>query len=253
MPELPDVEQMRSNMKKVGGKKIESVHVNKNRMFKVSDSTIRRHLVGNRITKVIRHGKYLFAQISDGTLLVLHFGMTGDIVYGKNRYDHRILGLEYSNGKNLNIVSVRKLGIVDVTDDIDNYISKKGIGPDALRISKEEFRRTIGSSSGFIKNVLMDQKKMAGIGNIYADEILYQSNIHPKRRINKLKDSEIDDMYQTMLRILKLAIRHNADPDNYPQTYLISNRKEGACCKKGHIKKIRVNGRPTYYCPDIQK
>lgn len=253
MPELPDVESFRKTAQKALGKRIDEVSINMNRMFEASDSSLRKHLKGNKMGKTKRHGKYLFLRINRGKWLVLHFGMTGDVTYAKEESDHSIIVLGFSNGRKLCIISVRKLGTVDLADEVGDYIEKKGLGPDAMDISRDEFRKRIGGSRGSVKTALMDQKKVAGIGNIYADEILYQSGIHPKRKIGDINEKKLEEMHKNMLRIFKTAIRNNANPDEFPRSYLLHNREDGGSCSGGRIKKITVNGRSTYYCPAVQK
>lgn len=252
MPELPDVESFREEARKALKKRIRSVSIDRNRMFEVSERTLRRHLKGNRLMGTERRGKNLFLEISDGSFLVLHFGMSGDVSYAKEKPDHSIIVMELPDDYKLSIVSVRKLGKVDLTDDLDDYIEKEGLGPDALSIGKKEFVEAMKGCDGAVKGALMDQGRVAGIGNIYADEILYQSGVLPKRKTSEISEDKLKEMHAVMRRVLETAVRHHADTGDFPKGYFLRYRGRSSKCPKGEIKKTTVNGRTTYYCPEAQ-
>ncbi len=252
MPELPDVECFRRYAKVSLGRRIGEVSINKNRVLRISESTLRSHLLGNKFTSAGRHGKYMFMRISDGYELVLHFGMTGYLSYGEEIPEHSVFSLEMA-GKRLSFVCVRKLGKAEVIKDRDGYIKKKGLGPDALSVNRGEFVRRMRDKRGSIKGAFMDQGVMAGVGNIYSDEVFYQAGVHPKRETGKIED--LDGLYRMMIKVIKTAIKAGADPAKIPENYLLRRREEGAGCGicGGKIRKTRINGRGVYYCPKHQK
>ncbi len=255
MPELPDVEAFRRTARKALRKRIGSVNTHRSRIFRVSDKTLKRHLGGRRLTGTRRRGKHLLLRISDGRFLALHFGMTGSVSYSEDEPEHTALALRLTNGRTLSIVSVRKLGKIDVVGSVGGYIKEQGLGPDALSIGRDDFVRLMGESKGAIKTALMDQRKIAGIGNIYADEILYQTGMMPDSGLGELGESDFKRVHAAMKRILKTAIKHGANPEEFPDRYLDRRREEGAECGicGGIIRKTTVNGRPTYYCPKHQR
>lgn len=253
MPELPDVEIMRRYARKALDQKIDQASIKKRRILQVSGSTLRRHLLGNRFTGTGRHGKYLFLGISDSFELVLHFGMTGDLHYYKGKEpEYSALDIRFSNGYSLSVISIRKFGEIDITQSRKNFIKEKGLGPDALKIKKDRFMQILKNSRGSIKNILMDQKKIAGIGNIYADEILFQMGIHPGSQSDQIKEELYPQIYKTIQKVLRMGINGKI-PSNYliPRRIDLSYSREGADrCPRcgGKIKNITVGGRSTYYC-----
>ena len=149
------------------------------------------------------------------------------------------------------------LGKVDLIDDIGEYIKKKKLGIDPLedKLNLKDFYKLFNNRSGSIKSALMNQNILAGIGNIYSDEILFQAGIHPAANIKKLKESDLKNIYHKMNSVLKKAISVNAEPDELPKTYLVENRKNGEDCPKcnGKIKKQTIGGRSSYFCTKHQK
>ncbi|MFO8015815.1 MAG: DNA-formamidopyrimidine glycosylase family protein [Candidatus Woesearchaeota archaeon] len=260
MPELPDVEAFKRYVNRTSkGKKIKSISSKKGRLVKASEKEL-KNLEGKKIKDTSRHGKYMFLHMSgrSGRILVLHFGMTGYMeYYSREKQEepkHSQLILELDNGHSLAYINIRKLGRVWLTDSMDRFVGEHNLGPDGMSLTKKQFRGIINDSGGIIKTTLMDQSKIAGIGNIYSDEILYQVGIHPEKRTPKLKENEIDSIHSAMKRVLKTTVRHNAQPDDFPAGYLTRRRENGAGCGKcsGSIRKKTIGGRTGYFCPKHQ-
>jgi formamidopyrimidine-DNA glycosylase len=254
MPELPDVEVFRNYCHRhILDRKIDSVTARNNRVMKSSPATLKKHLEGHKFRHTNRHGKYLFLA-TDTRELVLHFGMTGSVLYMENPRDieHSPLTIDFDDRTRFAFISVRKLGKVLLIDDQKKFIEKNRLGPDAYEIDKPLFQKAI-ETGGSIKSRLMNQKKLAGIGNIYSDEILYQSGIHPERK--ELTQEEIDTLFTTMKRIFDVCIRHEADPDEFPSRYLTKRREQGEPCGicEGRISKEKISGRSSYFCSRHQK
>ncbi len=217
---------------------------------------IRKHLTGNKLVDISRYGKYLFLKINDGYFLVWHFGMTGEVsYYKKEEPDHIAMILKLENGYNLSAISVRKLGLIDIVKEKSEIIKRKNLGPDANSTSKDEFIKIIQKSGGYIKTFLMDQSNVCGLGNVYTDEILYQAKLHPKQKINKISDEEMEELYEIMKDVLKNAIKNDAKREKMPNYYLIERRDPSQNCGicSGRIEKIKVGGRSTYFCGKHQK
>ncbi len=257
MPELPEVEEYRRYCSRVAlGKKIETVKTGSKKVLEVSESTLRRHLLHNKLTSCSRHGKYLFLEISDGYVLSLHFGMSGYLDYlGEEVPEHTHLALLFPSGRKFAYICPRKFGRVSIAESVDSFIERKELGPDALEINKNSFAERIGGYSGSIKGALMDQSLIAGIGNVYSDEILYQEGLLPGHKAGKLSRDRLGKVHSKMKRILKTAIRHKGERKKFPDRYLAGRRDEGSPCGicKGRIKKKTHLGRPTYFCPSHQK
>lgn len=258
MPELPDVEIYRKYFNRTGlNKKIDKVEViDKSILFNTSIQKLSANLVGKKIISASRHGKYFFGKIENNKYLMIHFGMTGRFDYKKKGkipdYSKVIL---YFSDSFLSYVCIRKLGKVAILESKNTFIEDKNLGPDALDLDWGKFKKLTKNKRGKIKGALMDQKFIAGLGNIYNDEIFFQSNIDPQRKISSLNQSELKKIYENIKYVTDMAINKKADPDKLPESWLLTNREEGKKCPKcsGEIKKITVSGRGTYYCPSCQK
>lgn len=163
--------------------------------------------------------------------------------------------VRFKNKNALAYCSKRKFGKLGVVHSPEAFIKAHDLGPDALEIKLSDFRKLLSKKHGMLKTALMDQSMLAGMGNVYTDEVLYQCQMHPETAVQKLSDKEIKSLYHTMQRVLKTAIRHQANPDDMPSGYLLSHRKPKEDCPRcqGTIRKLTVGGRSTYICPACQK
>jgi formamidopyrimidine-DNA glycosylase len=191
--------------------------------------------------------------------LVIHFGMTGFLKYFKNEEKeppHDRLLISFANGYHLAYDSQRKLGQMTLVEDFDRFIEEKGLGPHALapQLDFDAFKKIAAGRRGSIKSLLMNQAVIAGIGNIYADEILFQARIHPKSPADTLSDKRLRHLFAARKRVLKTAIAHQANPRELPRSYIIPRRSSDRRCPKCRrlLKKTTISGRTTYYCPGWQ-
>ncbi len=258
MPELPDVEIFRQYAEKHAlNKTITGIDYNDAQVLESSRQLISKSLLHESFTNAQRRGKYVLLKCGS-RWLVLHFGMTGNLQYFDSNDDtpeYAQMVIRFDNGHSLAYISKRKLGRIMVAREIDDFFDEHDIGEDALEVDWEDFKKIMKGKHGGIKSALMDQSKISGVGNIYADEILFQEKIHPETRLDQLDDDSLKSLYNTMRRVMRVAIRHDADPQDLPRDYLLANRSEGRSCPvcSGTIKKMTVNGRSTYICPKCQK
>ena len=260
MPELPDVENFRRYLNSTAlHKTIEDVDIRQESLLgNIQDADLRGALLYRTLEETMRHGKYLFTRLDSGDWLGMHFGMTGFLDYyktnGKEPAHSRVL-LRLANGHILAYVSQRKLGsLYLIRDGVQAFIREKKLGPDALDLSREEFIRTLTSSGSMAKSALMRQENVAGIGNVYSDEILFQAGVHPRAAVKNLREKTLDKLYQSTGRVLKKAIDKDADPGKFPQDFIIPRRHDGGQCPvcSESLKKIKVSGRTGWYCPICQ-
>jgi len=260
MPELPDVEVFKRYLDATAlHKTITDVEVKSTRILDgVSASKLQKTLQGQQFQETHRHGKHLLVALDQGGVwLTLHFGMTGFLKYFKDMNtepEHDRMLVSFDNGFHLAYVSQRKLGAVGLTDEVDNFIDEKELGPDALSLDLEGFRQALQGRRGSIKSFLMNQKHVAGIGNVYSDEILFQSRLHPKSQVNKLNAATVKGLFEAMQDVLEKAIEAQADPKQFPSSFILPHRTPGGTCPRcqGKVKKITVSGRSGYYCPECQ-
>ncbi|MBD3345242.1 MAG: hypothetical protein GF401_09295 [Chitinivibrionales bacterium] len=260
MPELPDVEVFRQYFNNVALKKrVDKVDISADRILEdISARSFQKRVGHCRFMASSRHGKHLFVQTDNGGAVVLHFGMTGYLQLVKNDEEqpkHTSVAFRFDDKSLLAYSCTRLLGKVTWTGDVDEYIKKEKLGPDALDLSVDDLNEILNQSRSGAKSTLMDQSKLAGLGNIYSDEILYQSGIHPEYPAKELNKKEIKKLYNTMHRIIDVAVRHGAGSDGFPRRWLLPHRNKGDKCPRcdSEIKKISAAGRSSYICPKCQK
>jgi formamidopyrimidine-DNA glycosylase len=173
--------------------------------------------------------------------------MTGDLTAEEERFARVVF--DFDDGTLLAFDDMRLFGVVDLVRDPDEFIRERGLGPDPMTIGLREFRARIAGRHGAIKPLLLSQELIAGVGNLYADETLYRSGIHPRRGADRLSDDEIKSMFGNLRRVLGEAI------DGRRKIFLIDHREEGERCGRcgGTIRRAIVGGRTTYFCARHQR
>jgi formamidopyrimidine-DNA glycosylase len=261
MPELPDVEIMRQYLDATSlHHTIAQVHIHNDKVVRgVNGSTLRRHLKGKEFKNTRRHGKNLFVTLDhDSTVLLLHFGMSGRLELhrkpGKTPQHSRV-SFEFADQSSLHFVCTRMFGTVRMIDSIADYLREHNIGHDIMDISLEDFISIITHHRCAIKAFLMNQQYVAGLGTIYADEVLYQSAIHPQKSANELTRDQMTTIYKNVHRVIGKAVEKNANPDNMPAGFLLPQRKKGGRCPRcgRQLTSINIRSRTTWMCSHCQK
>lgn len=259
MPELPEVElYSRYFARHALHQRIARVRVLDERILgRETKAKFAAALRGRSFARVRRHGKHLFADAGE-RWLHLHFGMTGDLAYYRDdppRFARVIF--DFDTGAHLAFEDMRIFGIADLTPDPETYVAEHRLGPDPLAadFGLRQFRERIARKRGVVKAVLMSQEVIAGVGNLYADETLYQTSIHPKRPVDTLDPSEVKAIFTTMRTLLRAVIAQKSAGRDYPHRYLIPNRDTGERCPRcgGTIQRTTVQQRTTYFCARHQK
>lgn len=259
MPELPDVEVYRRYIDATSlHRRVARVFLREQLVVDTNPQTIRRHLEGAELSTTRRHGKHLFMAANDGWLH-LHFGMTGylDATSGGKPPKHTELRIDFDDGCRLAYVNERKFGSIMWVERPEQFIAERGLGPDpyADDMTTGEFDESLGHRSGSIKARLMNQSVIAGLGNVYTDEILFQAGMHPVSDISSLGEADRRRLHDVMMHVLDEAIDRHADVDRMPDTWLLPHRQPGAPCLRdgGTVERIEVSGRVTYVCADHQR
>ena len=258
MPELPEIESFKEYFKSKASKKtVSKVVVNDDMILEGSSRSFQLRMKDQTFGSVSRYGKYLFVELSRDQSLMFHFGMTGKFKYYNQgeeepKYSQIIFNLD--DGGKLAFVCRRKLARVGLVDTKEDFLKEHKVGPDALSLKWEEFVEAMKGRSGKVKAILMNQQVIAGIGNVYSDEILFQADIAPETGVDKLDEKELKKIFDKIKSILPEVIRIK-DKDEYPEGYLHDFRKEGEQCPKcgGEIVKVTVGGRSAFYCRKHQK
>lgn len=282
MPELPEVETIRIGLEKyLVGHKIKDVLIKTPKVF----SGDKKDLLGSEIIKVRRFAKVLSIDLSNSFSILIHVKLTGQPIYrGPNlkkppqiskkvigglpgKHTHVIFKLDKNGFLYYN--DVRKFGWLKVikTSDVEKtgFIGK--LGPEPFNgLTFEIFKNILSKSKTNIKVLLMNQEKIAGVGNIYANDALWLSKINPKTVSNKISNTKIKELYDALLKVLKEGIKRGGaselnfvTPDgtegSYQKHFLVYGQDKKTCprCNKEKIVKIKLGGRGTYFCPNCQK
>jgi formamidopyrimidine-DNA glycosylase len=261
MPELPDVEVFRRYLEETSlNQEIADVTVAAPEMLQGTDAgKLAAGLKGAVFTTTRRHGKYMFAGTDGKGWLVLHFGMTGYLMYFRDPgqdTSHDRMRVDFANGWHLAYDCQRKLGEIGYVKDPADLAAAKKLGPDPMwpNFDRSAFDRAVSKRRGSVKTLLMNQEVMAGIGNIYSDEILFQAGIHPRTPAGDLGPQQWDRLFEALKEVLGSAIESGADPERMPAHFMLPHRREGGRCPAcgGEIHKVKFSGRTAYACAVCQ-
>jgi formamidopyrimidine-DNA glycosylase len=279
MPELPEVETIRRELhRKVKDKEIKFVTVNNPKIVKKpSISEFCTQIEGKVFKNINRRGKYLIIELDSGKKLVIHLGMTGLLIYPFNENSKKIINVTHNHlvftfidGTELIFNDVRKFGKIYLVSNLSEIegMAKLGLDPLDDCFKEEIFIQILNKKKkGKIKPFLMNQKFITGLGNIYANEVLYRSNIHPLRLISSLNKKEVRNLYQQIKLVLSEAVKFrgstvadeaylNTDGEKgkFAEKLQVYARKGESCLKCGHsIEVLRIEGRSSFVCPRCQK
>lgn len=263
MPELPEVEGYTRYFERHAlDQKIARVEVRDERILgEIRKETFARKLKGHSFTSVRRHGKHLFAETTaKETWLHLHFGMSGDLAYYREREQEprfaRIV-FDFANGAHLAFEDMRLFGVGELVSSPDAFITDRGLGPDPLdpSFTFAKFAALLDRRRGAIKSLLMQQEIIAGLGNLWVDETLYMASIEPRRAIDRLEKDEQRTIFTSIRRILRDVISRRERGLEPPHSWLYNNREIGERCPRcgGTIQRTVVFGRTTFFCPKHQR
>lgn len=264
MPELPDVEVRRRYFEETSlGRKVERVSVLDARILdRISPVSLGRSLKSVSFVSARRRGKYILAATDRDSTLLLHFGMGGELFFtekGGERPDWTRVELYFEGGSRLHYTNLRLFGKVaffSTTDEMEiPDVAKLGLEPLDPRFTYARFLEAVRGRRTTIHQVLMDQECIAGIGNIFSDEITFQAGVLPYRVVEDLSDEELRTLYKKMKWTLRRAIRLDADLDGHPDEFIIPHREKKGVCPRGNAALLsrKIGGRTSYYCPVCQK
>lgn len=257
MPELPEVETYKRYFDLTSlNQVIDDVKIIDDRILLASEKNFMKCLIGGKFEETIRHGKYLLAKVRNCNI-VFHFGMSGWLEYfsseeSEPKYSKVIF--RFNNGYSLAYISIRMFGKLDLAESLETFKKKKNLGPDAYKMSFDEFQGAINRRTAIMKSALLNQDIVCGIGNIYSDEILFKAKIHPKRKINTLNENELEMLFKSIKEVLEYGITHEGELNTYSNSFLIPHRNEEEHCPKcgSIINRYEISGRHGFYCPKCQ-
>jgi formamidopyrimidine-DNA glycosylase len=275
MPELPEVQTTVSDLQKVlPGNIIRDVWTDTKKLVKYPKtfSAFKKEIIGKKVLKVERRGKNILIFLSGKRVLLIHMKLTGFLLFGKklkNPYIRFRFGL--SEGTELGFSDLRKFAkiILWPADKLSELSDINKLGPDPLEknFTFKKFKEALmRKPKGKIKQVLMNQEVVSGIGNIYSDEILWSAGAHPLRKVSDISANELKKIYLSMRDILKRAIKLRGDSmsdyrhiDGSLGRFQLEHKaygRKGEVCQKpgcgGVIKRIKIGGRSSCLCPKHQ-
>lgn len=278
--ELPEVEVMRRDLEKdVVGRRIDAVEVrpSKNAMRAIRRHTKRKEftdrLVGRKITKAERRGKYLLLALDSGDVLVVHFGMSGQFLRATKRVPlppHTHVVFTFQQGGDLRFVDPRTFGEIFVAspDEVGKVKELQHVAIDPLDhvFTWNAFGAALVQRASKMKQILMDQKFISGLGNIYSDEVLFHAGIRYDRMSNTLSSQEVRRLYRALQEVLQDAIRFRGTtlpdeayvdlfgkPGDFGNELKVHGRAKLPCRRcRTPIQTVKIAGRTAYFCPQCQ-
>ncbi|MGA9857576.1 MAG: DNA-formamidopyrimidine glycosylase family protein [Solirubrobacteraceae bacterium] len=247
MPELPEAERARSALETVLGRRITRVDDRDTYVCRPhSPGEIADALVGHELAAAHRRGKFLWMETADGPVLGLHLGMAGRIVVDGEAdvspYDR--FAIEFADGSRMALRDKRRLGRAVLNPDFSH------VGPDAAGVGRDDFRRLIGAGRTTVKARLLNQNVISGVGNLLADQALWQARIAPTRSTSDLTVEDLDRLRRELRSAVRSAIRKGGV---HTGRFVPARGREGHCPRCGHaLSRAVVGGRTTYWCPACQ-
>jgi formamidopyrimidine-DNA glycosylase len=283
MPELPEVETIRKYLaESLVGKKITKVKILSKKQFPNNPESV----IGEKIIDVQRRAKVLILRLANNNNLLIHLKLSGQLIWVNNASEKNEIKLKKqipTIGESLPTKStrvilnigkgklffneLRKFGWIKVlaNKDLEKELSKYGTEPFDREFSEDFLKAIFSKTNRAIKLVLLDQEKIAGIGNIYVNEALYLSGIHPQIPANKLTQKQIKVLRENVIKVLKLGLKYGGTSDEYYvkpdatlgryQDHFLVYRQDDKRCRNcgSKIKRIEIGGRGTFFCPKCQK
>lgn len=252
MPELPDVEGFRRIFRRHAvGKQLRGVTADSDMLRDTTLAELRSALVGEVFADPWRHGKWLVCPSGD-LALTMHFGMTGALSWADPPHRHDRLTLRFDDGE-LRYRNQRKFGGIWLTDAGNTMAVAGDLGPDALRLSDGELHDRVAGRGGGVKAALMDQRVVAGLGNLTVDEILWRARIAPRHPVSKLSDRDYARLTDSTKEVLRISTRAGRLPDRAGWLTGARYTPDPHCPRCGTpLRRLTVAGRTTYACPHCQ-
>jgi len=266
MPELPEVEIARSNLERwLVGRRILSARVlDPSALRGQSARRVTHTLRGATVRGIARRGKHLIWDLGKRGKIASHFGMSGKLVVrGANEARPRAsrVVLHLARGRELAFVDVRRLGAFQLIDEgVENKLRGLGVEPLEISFTPSQLSHLLASARLPIKSFLMDQRRIAGLGNIHAAEALFRAGVHPARVAKSLSESEVRALHRGIRGTLKQTLRNEDDDIRYlhesgtENRFLVYGKKGEPCPRcKTRISRIVQAGRSTFYCAECQR
>jgi formamidopyrimidine-DNA glycosylase len=268
MPELPEVETTVRGLERVlKGHTIKSVQARRSDLRRAFPEDLGQRLTGAKVTGLGRRAKYGTIDTDRGDTLVFHLGMSGHWRVDPSeigKHDHFVIDTD--EGRRVALNDARRFGSLDLvrTEELAEWPAFKALGPEPLDLEARDLRKRLAGRTAAIKLLLLDQRIVAGLGNIYVCEALYRAGIHPKRPGGSLSLERLKKLVPAIHDVLAEAIaaggstlRDFASPDGelgyFSKSFAVYDREGRPCACGGKVRRIVQGGRSTFYCPRCQR
>jgi formamidopyrimidine-DNA glycosylase len=246
VPELPEAERARLALEAALGREIVAVEDGDTYVSRPHQpGEIAAALIGESFSTAQRRGKFIWLETDEGPTLGLHLGMAGRIVIDpedESGWDR--FAVRFADGGGFALRDKRRLGRAILNPDYSH------VGPDAAEVSRKDFHRLVGRGRAPIKARLLDQGAISGVGNLLADQALWQARIDPRRRTGDLSEEELDRLRREVRSSVRAAIREGGA---HTGRFVAARQQDGVCPRCGSaLERARVGGRTTYWCPVCQ-
>jgi formamidopyrimidine-DNA glycosylase len=273
VPELPEVETVVRDLRPLlVGRRFASAWAGRLALRKPWKAAWRKRLIGRRVEAIRRRGKWIVMDLDDGGRLVVHLGMTGQLTVAptdapRKAHTHLLFDLDEPTMQ-LRFRDVRRFGsatLFSSDEEVEASFAASGLGPEPFGLDPVYWRRRMASTSRCLKAVLLDQGVVAGVGNIYADEALFEARLHPSLIASALGDEAADRLRQAVASVLNRAIEGRGSTIRdyvggsglggaFQKEFRVYGCTGRPCFRcKAVIERVRLAGRSTHYCPACQK
>jgi formamidopyrimidine-DNA glycosylase len=273
VPELPEVETIVRELRpKLVGRRITAIWVGKKNLRRPWNRRWTPGLIGKKIQGVARRGKWILLQLDNQGYLVFHLGMTGQLTVvpapqASAPHTHVVMDLD-RRGMQLRFRDIRRFGCAAVLANqarMESFFHNSGLGPEPFDLEVGYWQSCLARTNRCLKALLLDQRVLAGVGNIYADEALFEARLHPRLLGRKVRSAEAGRLRHAIVTVLNRAIdkrgssiRDYVDGSGregeYQNEFRVYGRAGQPCVRCGRpIRRIRLAGRSTYFCPNCQR
>jgi formamidopyrimidine-DNA glycosylase len=271
VPELPEVETVVRDLRpRLEGRTVRSVKVGDRRLRRPWSPAWTPLLRGRAVTAVRRRGKWIQIALDDGRHLLVHLGMTGQLTVqpaAEPLPDHTHLVFTLDDGRQLRYRDVRRFGSATLFDDdaaLRRFFETSGLGPEPFELDAGAWRRSLGATRRCLKACLLDQRLVAGVGNIYADESLFEARLHPERVAARLTPAQAGRLREAIIAVLNRAIARRGSSirdyvggsgtkGEFQNEFRVYGRVDQPCPRCGRpIVRVRLAGRSTHFCRRCQ-
>jgi formamidopyrimidine-DNA glycosylase len=280
VPELPEVETIVRELRpRLLGLRITKTRIGKKTLRRSAGLNWVPHLTGKRIVSLSRRGKWIVIRLEEDLILLFHLGMTGQLTIAASEqpalpHTHLIADLQtrsHRTARNkwqLRFRDIRRFGCIVIFPDelrLDDFFRNSGLGPEPFNLDPSYWRACLARTRRSLKAVLLDQRVLAGVGNIYSDEALFEARLHPNKTGRTVRSQEAARLQRAITTVLKRAIEKrgssirdyvsgNGQQGEYQDEFRVYGRAGKPCPRcRGSIRRIRLAGRSTHYCPGCQR